>query len=80
MGCLLSFACLSCAHTFQDDAFCSLLCGHEGVVVEEFKCGGEFVTEFRSSLGKGGGNFHGKCRNAGDVGRSDAEQAFVVEL
>ena len=65
---------------FQYDAFCSSLCGHEGVVVEEFECGGEFVTEFRSSLGKGGGYFHGKCRNAGAVGRRDAEQAFVVEL
>ena len=80
MGCLLSFARLSCAHKFQYDAFCSSLCGHEGVVVEEFECGGEFVTEFRSSLGKGGGYFHGKCRNAGAVGRRDAEQAFVVEL
>lgn len=80
MGCLLFFARLSCAHTFQYDAFCSSLCGHEGVVVEEFECGGEFVTEFRSSLGKGGGYFHGKCRNAGAVGRRNAEQAFVVEL
>lgn len=80
MGGLLSFVCLSCAHTFQYDAFCSSLRGHEGVVVEHFECGGEFVTEFRSSLSKGGGNFHGKCRNAGAVGRRDAEQAFVVEL